>query len=91
MEETMKCIKNVETGNIIRVDEKQAYQMAGRTWKYVPKSEWKLVRGVIETPTEQQIEQTEKGEETKAKKAEKRSKLKEKQRPEEGIDSFLKK
>lgn len=37
----MKCLKNVKTGNIIRVDEKQAYQMAGSTWKYVPKNEWK--------------------------------------------------
>ncbi len=37
----MKCLKNVKTGNIIRVDDRQAYQMAGREWQYVPKSEWK--------------------------------------------------
>lgn len=37
----MKCLKNEKTGNIIRVDEKQAYQMAGSTWKYVSKSEWR--------------------------------------------------
>jgi hypothetical protein len=37
----MKCLKNVKTGNIIRVDEKQAYQMAGNQWKYTSKSEWK--------------------------------------------------
>jgi hypothetical protein len=37
----MKCLKNEKTGNIIRVDDKQANQMAGLTWKFVPKSEWK--------------------------------------------------
>lgn len=37
----MKCLKNVKTGNIIRVDEKQAYQMAGNQWKYASKSEWR--------------------------------------------------
>jgi hypothetical protein len=41
----MKCIKNLKTGNIIRVDEKQSHQMVGREWKYVPKSEWKLGSG----------------------------------------------
>ena len=42
----MKCIKSNKTGNIIRVDDKQAYQMVGREWQYVPKSEWKsLTRG----------------------------------------------
>ena len=40
----MKCLKNVKTGNIIRVDEKQALQMVGIQWKYVPKSEWRGVK-----------------------------------------------
>jgi hypothetical protein len=40
----MKCLKNAKTGNIIRVDEKQAMQMAGIQWKYVSKSEWKGVK-----------------------------------------------
>lgn len=44
----MKCLKNVKTGNIIRVDEKQAYQMVGSQWMYVSKSEW---RGVKEPET----------------------------------------
>lgn len=48
MEETMKCLKNAKTGNIIRVSDVQAHQMAGNQWKYVSKSEWK---GVKETPT----------------------------------------
>jgi hypothetical protein len=39
----MKCLKNTKTGNIIRVDDKQAYQMAGNTWKYTSKTEWKGV------------------------------------------------
>jgi hypothetical protein len=37
----MKCLKNEKTGNIIRIDDKQAEQMAGNTWKYISKSEWK--------------------------------------------------
>jgi hypothetical protein len=41
MEETMKCLKNTKTGNIVRVSDIQAYQMAGNQWKYVPKTEWK--------------------------------------------------
>lgn len=42
----MKCLKNEKTGNIIRVDDKQAHQMAGATWKYVSKREW---RGIEKT------------------------------------------
>ena len=37
----MKCLKNKKTGNIIRVTDVQAYQMAGSQWSYTPKSEWK--------------------------------------------------
>jgi len=37
----MKCLKNTKTGNIIRVDDKQAYQMAGSQWIYTSKTEWK--------------------------------------------------
>jgi hypothetical protein len=40
--DNMKCLKNIKTGNIIRVDDKQAYQMAGSQWKYTSKTEWKL-------------------------------------------------
>jgi hypothetical protein len=28
----MKCLKNANTGNIIRVDDKQADQISGREW-----------------------------------------------------------
>ena len=37
----MKCLKNKKTGNIIRVPDVQAYQMAGNQWSYVSKTEWK--------------------------------------------------
>ena len=37
----MKCLKNKKTGNIIRVSDVQAHQMAGNQWSYVSKSEWK--------------------------------------------------
>jgi hypothetical protein len=46
----MKCIKNKETGNIIRVTNQQADQMVGRKWSFTPKSEWKSQeRGTIIT------------------------------------------
>lgn len=47
----MKCIqairasKDVEVGDIKRVDDKTAYNMVGLSWKYVSKTEWKLSRG----------------------------------------------
>ena len=47
----MKCLKNEKTGNIIRVDEKQAIQMAGSTWKYVSKSEWRGTTKKVEETT----------------------------------------
>lgn len=74
----MKCLKNKETGNIIRVDDKQAEQMAGFTWEYVAKSEWKKM--VRDVKTEKQEIEAEKKAETIAEKQLKRSKLKEKQR-----------
>ena len=46
----MKCLKNVKSGEIIRVNDKQAYQMAGGQWQYVAKKEWKGL--VIESPKE---------------------------------------
>jgi hypothetical protein len=58
----MKCIKalkttkDVEIGDIKRVDDKTAYNMVGSMWAYVPKSEWKSFKGVkskSETETEE--------------------------------------
>ena len=54
----MKCIKNVTTGNIIRVTDTKAFQMVGSTWIYTQKSEWKnKVRDVV---TESQVVEKEK-------------------------------
>jgi len=74
----MKCLKNKQTGNIIRVDDKQAYQMAGNTWEYVAKAEWKKM--VRDVKTEKQEVELEKKAETISEKQIKRNKLKEKQR-----------
>ena len=38
----MKCLKSTKTGNIIRVDDKQADQISGREWQFVSKTEWKV-------------------------------------------------
>ncbi len=55
----MKCLKNLKTGNIVRVDDKQAYNMVGTTWNYISKSEWKIAARkpvvVEETPSEETI------------------------------------
>jgi len=50
----MKCIKNSTTGNIIRVEDKQAFQIVGNTWKYVSKDEWRKYKTpqVVETQHE---------------------------------------
>ena len=50
----MKCLKNTKTGNIVRVTDVQAYQMAGSQWKYVSKTEWKMQ----ERPTLKQEEKS---------------------------------
>lgn len=73
----MKCLKNNETGNIIRIDDKQAEQMSGRTWSYVSKEEWK--NKARDVKTEKQVIEEEKKAETIAEKQLKRKKLKEKQ------------
>jgi hypothetical protein len=61
----MKCIKalrtgkDVQVGDIKRVDEKTAYNMVGSSWEYVSKTEWKLSRGkkVVKETTEQVTDQ----------------------------------
>lgn len=73
----MKCIKNVKTGVIQRVDDRQADNMVGVTWQYIPKSEWKAATRVV---SEKQEVEAEKKEQTISEKALKRKKLKEKQR-----------
>jgi len=60
----MKCIKaikatkDVELGEIKRVDDRTAHRMVGDYWTYISKSEWKQS---IRKPTEQTVdEETEK-------------------------------
>ena len=53
----MKCLKNAKTGNIIRVDDKQAYNMEGKEWQFVSKTEWKSTirkpEPIVEAKTEE--------------------------------------
>ena len=58
----MKCIKNVKTGEIERLSDKEAYNKVGSTWSYVAKTEWKAatrkvkVNEVVETKSEVESE-----------------------------------
>jgi hypothetical protein len=82
----MKCIKalrtgkDVQVGDIKRVDEKTAYNMVGSSWAYISKTEWKLSRGkkvaeeVTEQSSDQPTEQVEKKLYKKGSKPEKKSK-----------------
>ena len=42
----MKCIKNKNNGNILRVEDNVAYNMVGSTWEYVSKSVWRESQGL---------------------------------------------
>ena len=82
----MKCIKalragkDVQVGDIKRVDEKTAYNMVGSSWAYISKTEWKLSRGkkvaeeVTEQSSDQPTKQVEKKPYKKGSKPEKNSK-----------------
>ena len=86
MEETMKCLKSIKTGEIIRVNDKEAYRTVGKEWQYTPKSEWKKTRPTISV---KQVEEVEKKEETISEKALRRKKLGEKQRQVTASDKAL--
>jgi hypothetical protein len=53
----MKCLRNLKTGNIIRVTEKQADQMIGKEWQYTSKVEWKTATRIPEPIVEAVKEQ----------------------------------
>ena len=53
----MKCLRNLKTGNIIRVTEKQADQMIGKEWQYTSKVEWKTATRIPEPIVEAAKEQ----------------------------------
>ena len=63
----MKCLKNAKTGNIIRVTDVQAHQMAGSQWKYVSKSEWRGVREPIVEEVKTEVVETIKEKKSKKK------------------------
>ena len=57
----MKCIQAVKQtkehsiGDIIRVDDKTAFNMVGTFWKYVSKSEWKSSKTTGSEPSTDQV------------------------------------
>ena len=57
----MKCLKSKRAtkehsvGEIIRVDDKTAFNMVGSSWEYVSKSEWKMSKGVKLEPSDNQV------------------------------------
>jgi hypothetical protein len=53
----MKCLKNANTGNIIRVTDKQANQISGKEWKFVSKTEWKTTSRKPEPVAETKVEE----------------------------------
>lgn len=84
----MKCIKalraskDVEVGDIRRVDDKTAYNMVGSSWAYIAKSEWKMATRKSKPTTqvtEQVSETTESVEKKPYKKGQKSEKHKNKQ------------
>ena len=54
----MKCIKNIKTGDIQRVDDRQAEAKVGSTWMYIPKSEWKAVTRKPKSEVVEAVEET---------------------------------
>lgn len=85
----MKCIKSiratkeVELGEIKRVDDKTAHNMVGLSWGYVSKTEWKMatrkqVENQVGTKLEPSQDQVEKKPYKKGSKPEKKSKKDEK-------------
>jgi hypothetical protein len=70
----MKCVKNLKTGEIIRVDDKKAEQMVGSSWNYVAKMEWKTATRKPKVVEEAKAVADSSGTETIAKKQLKRKK-----------------
>lgn len=54
----MKCIKNTKTGDIQRVDDRQADAKVGSTWMYIPKSEWKAATRKLKPEVVEAVEET---------------------------------
>ena len=52
----MKSIKNVENGEIRRVENKEAEQRNGYGWVYIAKSFWKALRGTSKVTKTEEID-----------------------------------
>lgn len=57
----MKCIQAIKqtkehsVGEILRVDDKTAFNMVGSYWKYISKSEWKSSKTTKSGPSNDQV------------------------------------
>jgi hypothetical protein len=52
---SIKKTKEVELGEIKRVDDKTAHNMVGNLWQYISKSEWKMSKGTKSEPSKDQV------------------------------------
>jgi hypothetical protein len=80
---SIKKTKEVELGEIKRVDDKTAHNTVGSVWAYVSKSEWKMatrkqVENQVGTKSEPSQDQVEKKPYKKGSKPDKKSKKDEK-------------
>jgi hypothetical protein len=53
----MKCLKNVKTGTIIRIDDFKANNMVGKEWIFTSKEEWKKTINKPEPIVETKVEE----------------------------------
>ena len=53
----MKCLKNVKTGTIIRLDDFKANNMVGKEWIFTSKEEWKKTINKPEPVVEIKVEE----------------------------------
>lgn len=52
---SIKATKDVELGEIRRVDDKTAHNMVGSMWQYISKSEWKSSKETKSGPSSDQV------------------------------------
>lgn len=51
----IRATKEVELGEIRRVDDKTAHNMVGNYWQYISKSEWKSSKATKSEPSTDQV------------------------------------
>jgi hypothetical protein len=57
---SIKKTKEVELGEIRRVDDKTAHNMVGNLWQYISKSEWKNATRVVSSEEPVKMKKNEK-------------------------------